>query len=88
MFMGVAPCTSLFRHFFVLKCGKAKDHLGAYYFQTRPDSAGAYIPTFGGARWENWRSDWVIVSAEANDILVQPSDGPRLDQKQWRVKGK
>jgi hypothetical protein len=45
---------SLFRHFFVLvKSGKAKDHLGAYYFQTRPDSADAYIPTFGGARWEN-----------------------------------
>ena len=33
MFVGVAPCTSLFRHFFVLvKSGKAKDHLGAYYF--------------------------------------------------------
>jgi hypothetical protein len=46
--MGVAPCTSLFHHFFVLvKSGKAKDHLGAYYFQTRPDSAGAYISTFG-----------------------------------------
>jgi hypothetical protein len=30
---GVAPCTSLFRHFFVLvKSGKAKDHLSAYYF--------------------------------------------------------
>jgi hypothetical protein len=50
MFMGVAPCTSLFRHFFVLvKSGKAKDHLGAYYFWTRPDSAVAYIPTLGGA---------------------------------------
>jgi hypothetical protein len=33
MFVGVAPCTSLFRHFFVLvKSGKAKDHLGVYYF--------------------------------------------------------
>jgi hypothetical protein len=33
MFVGVAPCTSLFCHFFVLvKSGKAKDHLGAYYF--------------------------------------------------------
>jgi hypothetical protein len=33
MFVGVPPCTSLFRHFFVLvKSGKAKDHLGAYYF--------------------------------------------------------
>jgi hypothetical protein len=87
MFVGVAPCTSLFRHFFVLvKPRKAKDHLGAYYFQTRPDSAGAYIPSLGGARWENWRDDWVIASAEANDRLALPSDGPRLDWKQWRTK--
>jgi hypothetical protein len=54
MFVGVAPSTSLFRHFFVLvKSWKAKDHLGAYYFQTRSDSAVAYIPTLGSARWEN-----------------------------------
>jgi hypothetical protein len=87
MFMGVAPCTSLFRHFFMLvKSRKAKDHLGAYYFQTRLDSAVAYIPTLGSARWENWRSDWVIASVEANDCLVLPSDGPALDRKQWRVK--
>jgi hypothetical protein len=87
MFMGVAPCTSLFHHFFVLvKSGKAKDHLDAYYFQTRPDSAGAYYPSLGGARWENWRGDWVIASAEANDRLALPSDGPRLDRKQWRTK--
>jgi hypothetical protein len=83
MFVGVAPCTSLFHHFFVLvKYGKVKDHLSAYYFQTRPDSAGAYIPTLGDARWENWRDDWVIVSAKANDRLALTSDGPRLDQKQ------
>jgi hypothetical protein len=87
MFVGVAPCTSLFRHFFVLvKSGKAKDHLGAYYFQTRPDSADAYIPSLGGASWENRRDDWVIASAEANDRLVLPSDGPRLDRKKWRTK--
>jgi hypothetical protein len=48
MFVGVAPCISLFHHFFVLvKSGKAKDHLGAYYFHTRSDSAVAYIPTLG-----------------------------------------
>jgi hypothetical protein len=83
MFVGVAPCTSHFRHFFVLvKSGKAKNHLGAYYFQTRPDSPGAYIPSLGGTRWENWRDDWVIASAEANDRLALPSDGPRLDWKQ------
>jgi hypothetical protein len=87
MFVGVAPCTSLFCHFFVLvKSGKAKDHLGAYYFQTRPDSAGAYIPSLGGARWENWHDDWVIASTEANDRLALPSDGPRLNRKQWRGK--
>jgi hypothetical protein len=33
MFVGVAPCTSLFRHFFVLvKSRKTRDHIGAYYF--------------------------------------------------------
>jgi hypothetical protein len=87
MFVGVALCTSLFRHFFVLvKSRKAKDHLGAYYFQTRADSAGAYISSLSGARWENWRAEWVITSTEASDRLVLPSDGPRLDKKQWRAK--
>jgi hypothetical protein len=87
MFVGVVPCTSLFHHFFVLvKSGKAKDHLGAYYFQTRADSAGAYISSLSGARWENWRAKWVIASTEANNRLVLPSDGPRLDRKQWRAK--
>jgi hypothetical protein len=87
MFMGVAPCTSLFHHFFVLvKSGKAKDHLGAYYFQTRVDSTSAYISSLSGARWENWRDEWVIASTEASDRLVLPSDGPRLDKKQWRAK--
>jgi hypothetical protein len=54
MFVGVAPCTSIFRYLFVLvKSRKTRDHISAYYFQTRPDSAVVYIPTFGGARWEN-----------------------------------
>jgi hypothetical protein len=65
----------------LVKSGKAKDHLGAYYFQTRPDSAVAYISTFSGARWENWRGDWVIASAEANDRLVLSSNAPALDRK-------
>jgi hypothetical protein len=87
MFLGVAPCTSLFRYFFVLaRFGKARDHIGAYYFQTRPDPAIVYIPTFGGARWENWRSDWVIASTKANDRLVRPTNGPALDRNQWRTK--
>jgi hypothetical protein len=87
MFVGVAPCTSLFRYFFVLvKSGKARDHIGAYYFQTKPDPVIVYIPTLGGVRWENWRSNWVIARAEANDRLVLPSDGLTLDCKQWRTK--
>jgi hypothetical protein len=87
MFVGVAACTSLFCHFFVLvRSGKGKDHLGAYYFQTRSTPTVAYIATLGGARWENWRNDWVIVSAEANDHLTLVNDGPRLDWKQWRAK--
>jgi hypothetical protein len=52
----------------------------------RPDTVIVYIPTFGGARWENWRSDWVIASTEANDRLILPTDGPALDRKQWRTK--
>jgi hypothetical protein len=87
MFVGVASCTSLFCHFFVLvKSGKAKDHLGAYYFQMRVDLSGAYISSLSGARWENWHAKWVIASTEASDCLVLPSDGPRLDKKQWRAK--
>jgi hypothetical protein len=87
MFVGVAPCTSLFRHFFVLvKSGKAKDHLGAYYFQSRADSVGAYISSLSGARWENWWAEWVIASTDASDCLALPSDGPRLEKKLWRAK--
>jgi hypothetical protein len=85
--VGVAPCTSLFRHFFVqVKSEKAKDHLGAYYFQTRADLSGAYISSLSGARWENWRAEWVIASTETSDRLVLPNDGPGLDKKQWRAK--
>jgi hypothetical protein len=52
----------------------------------RPDPAIVYIPTLGGAMWESWCNDWVIASAEANDRLVLPSDGPALDRKLWRTK--
>jgi hypothetical protein len=61
-------------------------HLGAYYFQTRADSADAYISSLSGARWENWRAKWVIASTMVSDRLVLPSKGLRLDKKQWRAK--
>jgi hypothetical protein len=40
----------------------------------------------GGARWENWRSDWVIASVKANERLILPSNGSALDHKLWRTK--
>jgi hypothetical protein len=70
----------------LVRSRKTRDHIGAYYFQTRPDLAIVYIPTFGGVRWENWRSDWVIAITEANNRLILPSNGPALDRKQWRTK--
>jgi hypothetical protein len=70
----------------LVRSRKGKDHLGAYYFQSRTDLTVTYIASLGGARWENWRNDWVIASAEVSDRLALPSDGPRLERKQWRVK--
>jgi hypothetical protein len=70
----------------LVRSGKGKDHLGAYYFQSRSDPTVTYIASLGGARWENWRSDWVIASAKASDRLALPSDRPSLERKQWRVK--
>ena len=49
MLVGVRPCVILFRHFFVLvKSGKSKDEVGAYYFQTRSDLQTPYIPGLTG----------------------------------------
>ena len=45
-----------------------------------------YIASLGGARWENWRHDWVIARTEVSDRLALPSDGPNLSRKQWREK--
>jgi hypothetical protein len=70
----------------LVRSRKGKDHLGAYYFKSRSDPTVTYIASLGGARWENWRSDWVIVSVEVSDCLALLSDGPRLERKQWRVK--
>ena len=51
MFVGVRPCIILFRHFFVLvKSGKGKDEVGAYYFQTRSDLRTPYIPGLTGGK--------------------------------------
>ena len=65
----------------LVRSGKGKDHNGAYYFQSRSNPTVTYIASLGGARWENWRHDWVIASAEVSDRLALPSDGPRLGRK-------
>jgi len=58
MFVGVRPCIILFRHFFVLvKSGKGKDEVGAYYFQTRSDLRTPYIPGLTGGKLEDWRKE-------------------------------
>ena len=52
--VGVRPCVILFRHFFVLvKSGKGKDEVGAYYFQMRSDLRRPYIPVLTGRKWED-----------------------------------
>jgi hypothetical protein len=51
MFVGVRPCVVLFRHFFVLvKSGRSKDEIGAYYFQARAGLPTPYIPTFASGK--------------------------------------
>ena len=77
----------LFRHFFVLvKSGKGKDEVGAYYFQTRSDLRTPYIPGLTGGKWEDWRKEWVIATTEANERLVMPTGGPASDRQFWRAK--
>ena len=80
MFVGVRPCVILFRHFFILvKSGKRKDEVGAYYFQTRSDLQTPYIPGLTGEKWEDWRKEWVIANTEANERLALPTEGPTSD---------
>jgi len=87
MFVGVRPCVILFRHFFILvKSGRAKDEVGAYYFQTRSDLPAPYIPGLTGGKWEEWRRDWVIATTEANERLALPTEGPTTDRASWRAK--
>ena len=87
MFMGVRPCVILFCHFFVMvKSGKGKDEVGAYYFQTRSNLWTPYIPGLTGGKWEDWRKEWVIATTEANERLVMSTGGPASDCQSWRAK--
>jgi hypothetical protein len=56
MFMGVRPCTTIFRHFYALVgTGRSKREVDAYYFQLRHGMACSYISAFSSAKWEDWR---------------------------------
>ena len=85
--MGVRPYVALFRQFFILvKSGRSKDELGAYYFQARAVPSTSYIPAFASGKWDLWRTEWVIARADANERLDLPTSEPASDRKAWRAK--
>ena len=45
-----------------------------------------YIPGLTGGKWEEWRKDWVIATAQANERLALPTEGPATDRISWRTK--
>jgi hypothetical protein len=54
MFVGVRPCTTIFRHFFALVgIGRSKREVGTYYFQLRHGMANSYISAFSSSKWED-----------------------------------
>jgi hypothetical protein len=87
MFMGVCPCTTIFRHFYTLVgTGRSKREVGAYYFQLWHGMANSYIATFSSSKWEDWREGWVIAEADPHDRLELPTDGPQSDRSTWKAK--
>jgi hypothetical protein len=87
MFVGVRPCTTIFRHFYALvRLGRSKREIDAYYFQLRQGSTSSYISAFSSAKWEDWRDGWVIAATDANDCLELPTEGPLSDRSTWKAK--
>jgi hypothetical protein len=56
MFVGVPPALLSSA---TSSCWSSPGRLGTTLV---PTTSVVYIPTFGGARWENWRNEWVIAS--------------------------
>jgi hypothetical protein len=74
MFMGVRPCVSIFRHYYALVgFGRSRGIIGAYYFQLRHKVSSSYISSFSSAKWEDWRTDWVVAMTDANNRLELPT---------------
>jgi hypothetical protein len=87
MFVGVRPCTAIFRHFYALVgSGRSKREVGAYYFQLRQGISSSYISAFSSAKWENWRDGWVIATTDANDRLELPTKWPLSNRSTWKAK--
>jgi hypothetical protein len=87
MFVGVRPCTAIFRHFYALVgTGRSKLEVGAYYFQLRHGMANFYISAFSSSKWEDWREGWVIAKADPHDLLELPTEGPQSDRSTWTAK--
>jgi hypothetical protein len=87
MFVGVCPCVAIFRHFYTLvKSGRSKRAIGAYYFQLQQGTADSYISAFSSAKWEDWCDGWVITKTDANDRLELLMEGPLSDRSTWKAK--
>jgi hypothetical protein len=87
MFVGVHPCTTIFKHFYALVgTGRAKREIGAYYFQLRHGMASSYTSAFSSSKWEDWREGWVIAEADPHDRLELPTEGPQSDRSTWKAK--
>jgi hypothetical protein len=87
MFVGVRPCTTIFRHFYALVgTGRSKREVGAYYFQLRHGMVNSYISAFSSSKWEDWREGWVIAEADPHDRLELPTEGPQSDRSTWKAK--
>jgi hypothetical protein len=88
MFVGVRPCTTIFKHFYALVgTGRAKhSDIGAYYFQLRHGMASSYIGAFSSSKWEDWREGWVIAVADPHDHLELPTEAPQSDRSTWKAR--
>jgi hypothetical protein len=87
MFVGVRPCTTIFKHFYSLVgTGKKRGEIGAYYFQLRHGMTGSYIAAFSSSKWEDWREGWVIAAVEPHDRLELPTEGLQSDRSTWKAR--
>jgi hypothetical protein len=88
MFVGVRPCTTIFKYFYTLVgTGKAKHgEIGAYYFQLRHGMADSYIAAFSSSKWEDWHEGWVIAAVNPHDRLELPTEGPQSDRSTWKAR--